>query len=146
MAGLLDILAGPVKGLVNSIGGVIDSLTTSEEEKMAAKLKLYELQSSFSAQMAKAQAEFAAQQAEVIKAEAQGESWLQRNWRPVIMLMFGYIVAHNYIFSPVFSVASLPIPTDLWDLLKIGMGGYIGGRTLEKVVPQVAEIVTAKKK
>ena len=39
-------------------------------------------------------------QASVIIAEAKGQSWLQRNWRPLLMAMFGVIIANNYIFFP----------------------------------------------
>ncbi len=42
--------------------------------------------------------------ANIVLAEANGESWLQRNWRPLLMCLFGYIIAHNYVFAPIFSV------------------------------------------
>lgn len=73
----------------------------------------------------------------VIIAEAQGGSWLQRNWRPLLMMIFGVIVANNYIIAPYlgalfnFSV-ELEIPPDMWGLLKLGVGGYIVGRSAEK--------------
>ena len=72
--------------------------------------------------------------ASIINTEATGHSWLQRNWRPITMLTFVYIVAHNYIFAPLFSLQSLPIPPDMWELLKLGIGGYIIGRTGEKMI------------
>jgi len=43
-----------------------------------------------------------------------------------------YIVAHNYVISPIFGVVSVPVPEPLWDLLKLGVGGYIVGRSAEK--------------
>lgn len=75
--------------------------------------------------------------ASIIKAEAQGGSWLQRNWRPMLMAIFGIIVANNYIIAPymaAFGLQSLvlDLPPDMWDLLKIGVGGYIVGRSAEK--------------
>jgi len=77
--------------------------------------------------------------ASIIRAEAESQSWLARNWRPMLMCLFGLIVANNYIifpyvqhFSPESSVL-LPIPQDLWGLLKIGVGGYVVGRSAEKV-------------
>ena len=72
--------------------------------------------------------------ASIINTEATGTSWLQRNWRPITMLVFVYIVAHNYIFAPLFSLQSLDIPPDMWELLKLGIGGYIMGRTGEKMI------------
>ena len=73
-------------------------------------------------------------QARIISAEAEGKSWLQRNWRPILMLTFTYVIAHNYIIGPLFSLPRLEIPPDMWELLKLGMGGYIIGRTVEKSV------------
>ena len=73
-------------------------------------------------------------QAKIITAEAEGRSWLQRNWRPILMLTFTYVVAHNYIIAPLFSLARLDLPPDMWELLKLGVGGYIIGRSVEKSV------------
>lgn len=78
---------------------------------------------------------------DIIKAEAQGESWLQRNWRPVLMLTIVAIVANNYLVAPyvnaMFGAGSAPVldlPERLWDLMTLGVGGYVAGRTIEKAV------------
>jgi hypothetical protein len=73
----------------------------------------------------------------IILAEAQGESWLQRNWRPLLMMTCIAIVANNYVLYPYlrlfFSAAPmLDMPTELWNLLQIGVGGYVVGRSVEK--------------
>ena len=78
-------------------------------------------------------------QKDVIVAEAQGESWLQRNWRPILMLTIVAIVANNYIFAPYIELLfnkdiTLPLPAELWALMKLGVGGYIVGRSGEKIV------------
>lgn len=130
---LAKLLGGPAKEIIGSIGNVIDSLHTSGEEKAAAKLKLLELENQFHVEVIKLEGEFAATQASVIKAEAESHSWLARNWRPILMLTFTYIIAHNYIFAPMFAVRSVQIPEQMWTLLNIGIGGYVGGRTVEKV-------------
>jgi hypothetical protein len=74
-----------------------------------------------------------------IVAEAQGESWLQRNWRPLLMLCFTLIVFNNYVGAPYARAFGLDLPTlelpdGAWALLNIGVGGYIAGRTAEKVM------------
>ena len=75
---------------------------------------------------------------DIVVAEAQSESWLARNWRPMIMLSFGAILANNYILVPwimafgIETVAVLEIPDGMWGLLTVGLGGYVVGRTLEK--------------
>lgn len=76
---------------------------------------------------------------DIIKAEAQGEGVLQRNWRPVLMLTIVAIVANNYLIAPYLTAMGLaapvlPLPQELWNLMTLGVGGYIGGRSLEKAV------------
>ncbi len=69
----------------------------------------------------------------IIIAEAQGGSWLQRNWRPLTMLTFvGLIVAHWLGFTP----PNLPHQQvmALLDIIKIALGGYVLGRSTEKAV------------
>lgn len=78
-------------------------------------------------------------QAAIVIAEAKGESYLQRNWRPITMLVFVYIIAHNFIFVPLIhcfytAFPVLEIPPDMWALLKLGIGGYVVGRTVEKSI------------
>ena len=72
--------------------------------------------------------------ASVIMAEARGESWLQRNWRPMLMVLFGVIIANNFLVVPLMGTPMAQIPPDMWDLLKLGLGGYVLGRSAEKGV------------
>jgi len=79
------------------------------------------------------------QQASIVRAEAQSQSWLARNWRPITMLVFVVIIANNYILYPYLGMFTakatiLKIPPDMWQLLKIGIGGYVIGRSVEKSV------------
>jgi len=75
----------------------------------------------------------------VIVSESKSNHWIVAAWRPLTMLTFTFIVANNYILYPYLSLfwADAPVltlPPDLWDLLKIGLGGYVVGRSVEKSV------------
>ena len=73
--------------------------------------------------------------AKVIMAEAQGESWLQRNWRPLLMLWFaGLVGAHWLGYTP----PNLPesVVVSLLDIVQVGVGGYVVGRSAEKIVKE----------
>lgn len=133
MGGLVDALGGPVKGLIEGIGGVIDKLHTSEEEKAQAKLALFQAEAELTKELARVDAEWAKAQAQVITAEQNG-SWLASSWRPILMLTFTYIIAHTYVLAPMFSLPPVEIPEPMWELLKLGVGGYVVGRTAEKIV------------
>ena len=79
-------------------------------------------------------------QVQIVTAEIQGKSWLQRNWRPLLMAEFGVIIFNNYILAPYVGLlfgaefaTQLEIPPDMWQLLKLGISGYVVGRSMEKV-------------
>jgi hypothetical protein len=83
----------------------------------------------------------ATQQANVIIAEAKGESWLQRNWRPVVALVaffscwfvifpYAFFVQWGWLPQVRFGEAGLQY---FFTLTTVCVGGYIGGRTLEKM-------------
>ncbi len=72
--------------------------------------------------------------ANIITTEAQG-NWMQRSWRPVLMWVCIFIVAWNYIINPLAGLnRALNLPDKLWNLLILGVGGYIAGRSGEKIV------------
>lgn len=69
--------------------------------------------------------------AKIVLAEAQG-SWIKGNWRPITMLTFvGLIVAHWLGFTP--DNLSEAEVLELMQLVQIGLGGYVAGRSLEKI-------------
>ncbi len=53
---------------------------------------------------------------------------------PLVGGLFGLIVANNYLIVPLFGSPMADIPPDMWDLLKLGVGGYVVGRSVEKGV------------
>lgn len=84
-------------------------------------------------------------QKQVLIAEITGESWLQQNWRPILMLVIVAIVANNYIIVPYLQLFNLTavvldLPEKLWNLMTLGISGYIVGRSAEKIT----EIVKSK--
>lgn len=124
-----------IRGILGGAGKIVDDLTTTDEEKLQAKAALLALEVEASKSALEYEKTLAVEQGQTIRSEASGHSWMQRNWRPITMLTFVYIVAHNYVVSPVFGAPSLPIPPDMWDLIKIGLGGYVIGRSAEKIIP-----------
>ena len=117
-----------------SIFKVIDKAIPNAEEatKIKAEVQL-QLMANNSKEMEEA--------ASIVLAEAQGSSWMQRNWRPLLMMVCIFIVANNYILAPYImlftkSSVSLPLDQNIWDLMKIGIGGYIASRGIEKTAKE----------
>ncbi|MCK5606200.1 hypothetical protein KAR91_30150 [Candidatus Pacearchaeota archaeon] len=132
------LTALPLVGeIVKGVFGLVDQAVEDKDE--ANKLKA-QLQTVFNnSDMTKFTTQIKSQ-VEVIVAEATG-SWLQKNWRPMLMCLFGIIVANNYVVYPYLMLFSetaaattqLPIPPNMWGLLKLGIGGYVVGRSVEKI-------------
>lgn len=78
--------------------------------------------------------------ADIVKTEAQSEHWLTATWRPIVMLtLTGMIVARWMGYSaPGISEAEA---LKLWGIVEIGLGGYVIGRSAEKIAPMVAEVM-----
>lgn len=113
--------------LIGGLFSLIDQVIEDKDSKNAIKAKLQEMV--LTGQMKEIEAAV-----NVIIAEAKGESWLQRSWRPLLMCLFGVIIMNNYIIVPILSTPLVHIPPDMWDLLKLGIGGYVVGRSVEKGV------------
>lgn len=134
MGFIQKLLGIPVKEAAGAIGDLIGKFVTDPDKKMEATIELTRIEQSLQMKLLEADVSFANAQADVVKAEATSASWLTRNWRPLIMVEFGFIIAWNYIIAPIFGAVALPIPEQMWDLLQVGMSGYIVGRSLEKAV------------
>jgi len=133
MPGILDIFK---KETIDSVGNVLDNVITNSEEKSAAKKELTEVVLNSLNTLADAQKE-------VLVTELKGNK-LQRNWRPIVMLSFAFIVVYHYFLQPVLgawltNLKPIELPGQFWTLLEIGIGGYVIGRSVEKVAGTVTK-------
>jgi hypothetical protein len=115
--------------LIGTIGGkVLDIVDDVVEDKDEANRLKFQIQR----QLIETKSSELEAQAKIVLAEAQG-SWLQRNWRPLLMVVFaGLVVAHWFGFT----VSNIPesVQNSLLNIVMVGVGGYVMGRSAEKVV------------
>lgn len=148
--GLLSSL-NPLEAIANignMVKGVVDEFHTSSEEKGVLSNALAEIQMQFVTVIVGLQTEVLKLEkavidahAKIVHGEATSESALTRMWRPIVMLAMAATALLPY-WASVFGVEGIPEPAPwIADLLKIGIGGYIGGRTIEKVVPNVIRMI-----
>ena len=86
------------------------------------------------------QSQLEASAADIVRTEAASKHWLAANWRPIIMLTFaGLIVARWFGWAaPDLSEAEY---LKLWSIVELGLGGYVIGRTCEKIAPGVISAI-----
>ena len=128
MSILGTIFSGGAKDLIEGVGGVIDSLHTSEEEKLEANQKIKELVSNYEVEMEKTITER-------WKVDMNSDSWLSKNIRPMVLIFL--VVATVLMIFIDAGVVQFEVKDTWVDLLQLVLitviGAYFGGRSLEKV-------------
>jgi hypothetical protein len=81
---------------------------------------------------------------DIIKAEAQSEHWLAACWRPILMLTFGGLIVARWLGWSASGISEAEV-LKLWDIVQLGLGGYVIGRSIEKVAPQIAAAVAPRR-
>ena len=108
--------------VVSKVAGVVDKFVPDVDKANALKSEI--------------EAALVEARAQVVLSESQG-NWLQKNWRPITMMVFVFIIFNNYILAQYLIALGvdfpiLPIPGGMWNLLTVGIGGYVLGRSWEK--------------
>ena len=128
MSVLTKIFSAGAGELVKNVGGVIDNLTTSKEEKLEAERKVKELISNYEVEMEK-------NITERWKMDMQSDSWLSKNIRPLVLIFL--VVSTVLLVFIDAGVISFEVKASWVDLLQLVLitviGAYFGGRSLEKV-------------
>lgn len=125
------MLAALIPSLLKGVFGIVDQVVEDKDEANRIKAAITERQQDLESQEMEGRIK-------IILAEAQG-SWLQSNWRPLLMLVAIIIIANNFLVVPYATAMGLTIPTlelpdALWNLLTVGVSGYIVGRSGEKIM------------
>lgn len=128
-----------IGSIVASVGKIADDLFTSDKERMDAENELLRIGLGYAA----IEADTKKVAAEIIKTEAASESWLASNWRPLVMVTFAsLIVARWFGFAaPNLSEAEY---LKLWSIVEFGLGGYVVGRSAEKIAVSVSGALRTK--
>ena len=128
MSILTSIFSSGATELVKGVGGVIDNLTTSKEEKLEAERKIKELLANYEVEMEK-------NITSRWEADLKSDSWLSKNVRPMV-LIFLIVCTMLLIFIDA-GALDFEVKSSWVDLLQLVLitviGAYFGGRSLEKV-------------
>lgn len=130
--GLTDLIAG----IFRPAAELIDAVHTSEEERLAAQGQLLVVQATVLDKALAYEKGVLEAQASIINSEAQSESWLARNWRPITMLTFLTLIVGRAL-----GWLEADFKPEEWErffrLIEIGLGGYVLGRSAEKITKTV---------
>jgi uncharacterized membrane protein (DUF106 family) len=126
MSILDNLFGGTANDIINGISNILGKFIPDATLKQKAQEEIQNaIQNTIQQELQNAK--------ESITTEEQG-NWLQRSWRPLVMLSFTFILLYQYFISQIFKIPTIQLPDDFFILLKIGLGGYIGLRSVEKIV------------
>lgn len=117
-----------INGMLTSVTRLIDNLSANSKEKEKLKADVSRTIMEHLDSMAQVQKD-------IIITEAKG-NWLQRSWRPLVMLSFAFVVLLG-VFIP---IPLLNNSSPFWSLLEIGLGGYVIGRSAEKITTNITNL------
>ena len=128
MSIISKIFSAGAGDLIKNVGGVIDNLHTSKEEKIEAEKKIKDMIMGYEAEMQK-------QVTERWKMDMQSDSWLSKNIRPLVLIFL--VVSTVLLVFIDAGVIAFEVKASWVDLLQLVLitviGAYFGGRSLEKV-------------
>lgn len=119
-----------IPALAPILGKIVGNLFPDPEQKAKAEQEIL-------VQLMQHQQQIEAAAASIIQSEAASQHWLAANWRPITMLVFlGLIVARWFGWAaPNLAEAEY---IKLWSIVEFGLGGYVVGRSVEKIAPGIA--------
>jgi len=127
----------PLTAALDVGGKLIDRLWPDKAQQDQARLALLELAQ-------KGELAELTGRAEIVKTEAASSHWLAASWRPILMLTFGALIVARWLgwSAPGISEAEV---LKLWDIVELGLGGYVIGRSAEKIIPAAAAAMKGTK-
>lgn len=140
------ILGKGASETVTAIGDAIDKIDNSDE-KLELQLKYKQLLIDIEGAYLNYENKLLDNQTKIVEAEVKGFSWLQNNWRPLLMMVCIYIIFNNYVLVPYFKIPMVILDNNIWNLMEMGVTGYVAGRSLEKISENLgSSLFNSKKK
>ncbi len=120
-----------VTGIFSPVTDLIGKVVTKEEDILKVRNAIATAEHEMASKLIEYETKLLESKTKVIVADAKGESWLQRCWRPIANLTFLALAVAD-------AFGLVKLTPQAWTLLTIGMGGGIIGRTFDKNIPHLA--------
>lgn len=134
-----------IGSLLNLGGKVLDRVIPDPTARAAANLELLKLAQNGELAVLAADTEITKAAADIVKTEAGSSNILTSSWRPILMLVFGGLIVARW-FGWSTDGLSEKEALELWSIVKIGLGGYVVGRSVEQTAKTVVPAIVAARK
>jgi hypothetical protein len=122
-----------IPALAPILGKVVGNLFPDPEQKAKAEQEVL-------VQLMQHQQQIETAAASIIQAEAASSHWLAANWRPITMLVFLCLIVARWFGWAAPNLAEAEY-IKLWSIVEFGLGGYVVGRSVEKIAPNIADAI-----
>lgn len=123
----MDIISGALS-LLNNFSG-------NHPEKRELELELGKVNNSYNKAVLDYEKKFLDAQSKLIEQDNNSDSWIKKNWRPITMLTFLFLIVLDS-----FGLLVNRLNDMAWTLMQIGIGGYVIGRSAESVAPNIMKV------
>jgi len=139
---ILDTILG---NTVGKITGLISEFITDKDKALQLQTEIEKELIDLQEKMIEYEKNLMSNQSNIIQAEINSESWLTRNWRPIVMLTFTGLIVSDWLG---YSAPNLTpeLKMQLFTIIQYGLSGYIVGRSGEKIVKEVGKIISNKRR
>ena len=124
------MIAALLPALVPILGKALGNLIPDANARAQAEAEIAK-------QLLASSAELERAAGEIVLAEAKSEHFLAACWRPILMLTFGALIVARWLGFSAPGISEAEV-LKLWDIVQLGLGGYVIGRSAEKIAPQIA--------
>jgi hypothetical protein len=124
------MIAALLPALVPILGKALGNLIPDANARAQAEAEIAK-------QLLASSAELERAAGEIVLAEARSEHFLAACWRPILMLTFGALIVARWLGYSAPGISEAEV-LKLWDIVQLGLGGYVIGRSAEKIAPQIA--------
>lgn len=130
------MIAALLPALVPILGKALGNLIPDPAVKAQAEAEIAK-------QLLASSAELERAAGDIVLAEARSEHFLAASWRPILMLTFGALIVARWLGYSAPGISEAEV-LKLWDIVQLGLGGYVIGRSAEKIAPQIADALKRK--
>ena len=141
----MNLISGLVSETIGKVSGLISEFITDKD-------KAFELQTQIEKELIKLEeraleyeTKLMESRRDIIVAEAKSESWLTRNWRPITMLTFTALIVADWLGISAPNLTP-ELKGKLFSIIQIGLGGYVIGRSAEKIAREIRPVLEKKNK
>ncbi len=141
----LNLISGLVSETIGKVSGLISEFITDKDKALELQTQIEKELIKLEERALEYETKLMESRRDIIVAEAKSESWLTRNWRPITMLTFTALIVADWLGISAPNLTP-ELKGKLFSIIQIGLGGYVIGRSAEKIAREIKPILEKKNK